>query len=299
LSLVCFSGGEPTLLGEDLLDAIAYVDGQGILSRIVTNAHWASTPENADAYVRKLLESGLNELNVSTDDYHLPYVPFSYVENAWNAAKGQGFGAVVIANANGPESKITPNYIMEQFGDMPLRYDKLMGTSTQGRTPSADGTVYLLSNPWVHRVGRASDNNLESNMHFPEDQDHLASCCRMALVNPALSPNNHLLTCCGLEGEGNEILDIGDMGSEDIETIYARANDNVLINAIIKLGPLAIKKYLALKAPELQFPDSYASMCEICQSIVKNPQAVSVLKQNYFDLTKYIVQVEEAELKAV
>jgi MoaA/NifB/PqqE/SkfB family radical SAM enzyme len=62
LRLVVFAGGEPTLLGEDLLDAIAHVDSKGIATRIVSNASWATTEELARAMLIELREAGLDSM---------------------------------------------------------------------------------------------------------------------------------------------------------------------------------------------------------------------------------------------
>src|SRR5262249_44968158 len=87
MKVVVFAGGEPTLLGDDLLAAITYCKKNGIVSRIVTNAYWADTPEDALAKCKELRAAGLDELNISMDDYHEPYVPFANVKRAWEAAQ--------------------------------------------------------------------------------------------------------------------------------------------------------------------------------------------------------------------
>ena len=83
LSVVIFAGGEPTLLGDELLNAIAHTDSLGISSmHLVTNAYWAVSPKQARAKLIELREAGLAELNISADDFHLPYIPFERVEYA-------------------------------------------------------------------------------------------------------------------------------------------------------------------------------------------------------------------------
>ena len=71
LMMVVFAGGEPLLLGDALLEAIAYADMSGIGTRIMTNAYWAETPAKARDTLQALRESGLLEVNISIDDYHL------------------------------------------------------------------------------------------------------------------------------------------------------------------------------------------------------------------------------------
>src|SRR5690348_8930809 len=87
LLVVIFAGGEPLLLGEHLLNAVAHADSLGILTRVVTNAYWATSKDVARRVLNQLREAGLQELNISCDDYHLPYIPFERVETAWKACK--------------------------------------------------------------------------------------------------------------------------------------------------------------------------------------------------------------------
>src|SRR5437870_9122058 len=87
LQVVVFAGGEPTLLKEELLDAIAYCDSLGISTRMVTNASRAITEYAATRMIEKLRNAGLAELNISADDYHLPFIAFENVKRAWFASK--------------------------------------------------------------------------------------------------------------------------------------------------------------------------------------------------------------------
>src|SRR4051812_21165098 len=58
LYLIVFAGGEPTLLGEDLERAITLCKQHGRMTRLVTNAFWASSPEAARAMVLRLRAAG-------------------------------------------------------------------------------------------------------------------------------------------------------------------------------------------------------------------------------------------------
>jgi MoaA/NifB/PqqE/SkfB family radical SAM enzyme len=70
--LVVFTGGEPTLVKNDLIDVLRHATGLGMLTRVVTNAHWAKDLERARSRVRGLVEAGLKEIilvrEISTHD---------------------------------------------------------------------------------------------------------------------------------------------------------------------------------------------------------------------------------------
>jgi len=295
LRVVIFAGGEPTLLGEDLLDAIAHADSLGITTRLVTNAFWARTRDTARAKLIELREAGLAELNISADDFHLPFIPFDRVENAWHASKGVGFLAVIIANSSGPRSLVTPDYIMQRLGEiLPLRFD-LDGNETPLADPGPDGTVYSLSNSNLQLLGRAHDTVSLDDIPYPTQQEVLAGGCPWAVRSIALSPRNHLVACCGMEAEHNAVLDFGDATGTSISSLVKQADDNVLVNAISLYGPMFLKQFVQVHAPDIPFRERYGSICELCEHIVGRQEVVKVLRAHSGSLASYVLE-RRAEL---
>jgi hypothetical protein len=294
LRVVIFAGGEPTLLGQDLLDAIAYADTQGILTRLVTNGYWAVSEARAREKLIELREAGLAELNVSADDYHLPYVPFERVEHAWRASKGLGFLSVVIANCSGPGSVVTPAFIMDRLGETPdLRYDD-DGYQRPIGARAPDGTYYALSNGQVQMLGRANEEISEADLTFRGEEARLDGGCRWAIRSAALSPKNHLVACCGTEAEDNPVLDFGSLHGQKATERVEFADDQLIVNAIALRGPLFLKEFIQAHRPSVAFRDRYASVCEICEHIVKRPEAVRVLREESFDLAVEVLGARAA-----
>lgn len=289
LRVVIFAGGEPLLLGEHLLDAIAHCDSLGIITRIVTNAYWATTPETAKRVLNRLREAGLAELNVSCDDYHLPFIPFERVENAWRASKGMGFWAVIIANCWGPGSTITPEFIMEHLGEkLPLRFDE-DGYQTPLGGPTADGTYYGLSNSQVQLLGRGNEMiDPRVLVYRDDDEQRLAGGCRWALRSAALSPHNHLLACCGTEAEHNPVLDFGSVDQRNASDIAEDADDMLLLNAVALLGPKFLKDFVRERAPQIEWRPRYSTVCEICEHVVKRGEVLAVLREHLWELAAHV-----------
>lgn len=294
LHTVIFAGGEPTLLGETLLDAIAYADGLNLNTRIVTNAYWAVTREMALRKLNELRDAGLQELNISADDYHLPYIPFENVERAWMASKRMGFGAVVIANCYGPYSTVTPEFIMSRLGErLQQRFDDDGRECGVGRADD-DGTVYMLSNSFTQMLGRAHAEMRRSEVWFPADQAKLEGGCPWAARSPALSPRNHLVACCGMEAEGNPILDFGDANAMTPRELACKADDSVLVNAIALLGPAFLMRFIAERAADVPFRERYASVCEVCEDVVTQPAARAILKAHMAELSVHVLRARKA-----
>lgn len=291
LSLVIFAGGEPTLLGEHLYNSIAYADSLGLSTRMVTNASWATSQERARAKITEFRECGLRELNISADDFHLPFIPFSRVINAWNASKGMGFLSVCIANCSGPRSVVTPQYICDQIGeDLPTIYDE-DGDRAAIASPSSDGTAYMLSNARLQRLGRAHATIPYDDIPLASSETALDTPCPWAVRSAALSPKNHLVACCGMEAEHNQVLDFGDASNNPVAELVARADNDVLVNSIAYMGPMFLKRFIQSKAPEVSFRECYGAVCELCEHIVSRSETVDVLRRHSAELAEHVLTI--------
>jgi hypothetical protein len=245
----------------------------------VTNASWATDPQSARAMITQLREAGLDEVNVSADDFHLPFIPLDNVVHAWWACKGMGFRSVVIALSSGPGSKLGPREMMDALGEeVPITYDD-DGNLLTGPEPSADGTAYLIANNNVYRIGRGRKLR-ETHVSFPRSPKHLDRPCPWAIRSAALSPKNHLVACCGIEAEHNEVLDFGSADEASIEELVGRANDDPVMMGIAELGPYHMMERAKKIDPDLGFRPRYAAICEICEDVTTNPRAVAALRSD-------------------
>ncbi len=288
LSVIVFSGGESTLLGEDLLKALRLCKEHGIITRLVTNVFWATSPEAAEAKLKELREAGLNELNISTDDYHLPYISLQKVRYAFDAARKIDFLSVALCNAYGPESWLTPERINQEFGNgeqMKHRYDANGRAMVHERKQGE--TLVLLSNGLSMKLGRGKEGLEESEVvptqlsQLYEFADTIGGC-PWALRSSAVSSKGHYVSCCGFEVEDNPILDYGDLAKQPLSELLERADNDLISNMISIYGPVTLMKILKDVAPnEVSFPrPTYRGYCEVCEDLVS-------IKQNRDALYKY------------
>ena len=290
LSMIVFAGGEPTLEKRALDASLRHCVTLGIPTRLVTNASWARTSAAAQRTLARLRRAGLNELNISADDYHLPFIPFTNVINAWRAAREMDFQAIVIANSYGPGSRITPEFIRAQLGeDVPLRFDE-DGNDRTCFDDTSDATYLSISNAKVQRLERAEVELTEQAFGLLSDDASLDTPCPHAVQSAALSPRGHLLSCCGFELDGNEVLDFGDVRLQSANNLVDKANDDMIVGAIAYFGPMFLKRFVKVVAPEVVFPERYGSVCEVCRSVVKNPEAVKALRDNFRRLGPMVLQ---------
>lgn len=293
LKLVIFAGGEPTLLGKQLLDTIAYADSLGLMTRMVTNAHWATSISTARKKMIEFREAGLRELNISCDDYHVPYIPLDRVKFAWHASRDLGFDAVVIASASGPGSVLVPDKIREVLGDdVPDFFDD--DGSSSDALPVSNGSVRMISNSHVSRMGRGESIPLKF-MRFPTSQTELDMGCPWIDKSPAISPENHLLACCGMEAMGKLHLDYGSLAEHSVRHLLEEAQKDVVVAAIKFLGPYKLMKFLQEAERDANFLDRYTGVCETCAHIFSRPSVVKLLEKHLGALQ---ILVTEAQRRA-
>lgn len=293
LKLVVFTGGESSLLGEELLDAIAYCNSLGILTRLVTNAYWATSKNEARRKLTEFREAGLHEINFSVDDFHQTYIPVDHIKNAWQASKEMGFISVIIANVTGPRSKITPEFLCGELGEEVPSVP--FGASPETYPPLLDDqTCYFISEGRLTRLGRAQSFLADDYFNLKDINEFAGPCCDM-LCNPTITSNNHLAACCGAEALGNSVIDLGDLSNTDPIDILHQADQNLIVNALALFGPVALMKFIQLVEPNIMFDERYSGMCELCEHLCRRPDVIDALGNNSAILADKVIAAREKE----
>ncbi len=161
--------------------------------------------------------------------------------------------------------------------EVPLIYDD-QGTMNDLPRPAADGTVYLISNNDVYRIGRGLGLR-EKYLRFA-DPRALDRRCPFAVRSAAVSPKNHLVACCGIEAEDNEVLDLGELDEAPLAELVTRANSDPLVLAIAQFGPDYLMRRARELDPSLSFRPRYSAICEVCEDVTTNSRAVAMLREN-------------------
>lgn len=284
LGLVIFAGGEPLLLGEELYRSLEYAYRRGLMTRLVTNAYWATDPRRAERVARRLHDAGLWELNISVDDYHLPYVDPRRVRLAFDAARALPFQAVIVVHVKGPRARLGDQELDDLLGvKLPRMYDEDFE-----RVPVAaegDGPYLAVSNTTVQGTGRAATELADDELFLTEEWDRRAreiGGCPWAVRSPAISPDGHLVACCGFEATGNQILDLGDLERAPLGQLLERGDDDLALNLIALEGPYAIMDRLRRVEPSLPFKPRYSGICSVCQDLTTNPAILKAFQQHMY-----------------
>ena len=99
LKLMVLTGGEPFIYGKKIEDIIQHASKAGLMTRIVSNGFWAKNYDSAYKRIQSLKEAGLTEINFSTGDDHLEFVPIKTIKNGALASLRQGMTVVINVEA--------------------------------------------------------------------------------------------------------------------------------------------------------------------------------------------------------
>ncbi len=96
IEAVCFEGGEPFLFYPIMREGIRLVRERGFKPGVVTNAYWATSAEDAEAWLRPLVEAGLPSVSLSDDALHYGAEENVHAANVKAAAEKLGIATSVL-----------------------------------------------------------------------------------------------------------------------------------------------------------------------------------------------------------
>jgi hypothetical protein len=247
---VVLSGGEVTLLRDDLIEAIALLTELGLGSRIVTNGHWGRTDDSARQWVRKFVEAGLCELNLSTGDEHLEWVPLQSVARAALAAtRARILTLIVVEGSNNAQFRI------EQLRAEPMIAEILA-------SDEARRLFILMTNVWMPFHEGTGITNSSPATH---------EGCDNIFENYVINPYGHLMSCCGLTMEYIPELKIGTVSGDRLHPVYT-AQFGDLIKLWIWLDGTQALFDLAVKRSGRTFSSTSPHPCAVCAQIYRTPE---------------------------
>lgn len=266
---VVLSGGEVTLLKKDLLDALSLLTELGLRSRIVTNGHWARTDSDAQRWVEDFVRAGLNELNLSTGDEHLEWVPVESVARAaLHATQSQLLTVVTI------EGSEDAKFRMEQFRELP--YVRRILSDERLRE-----WLIPITNVWMpFHVNSGIRNEVAVSE---------SGGCDNIFNNFVVNPYGNLMSCCGLTMEYIPEMKVGHISDPlPLQQVYSSQFDD-LLKLWIWLDGTQVIYDLALHRSGQNLPAASPHGCAICAQIYRDPRLRSVVRDLVVENAEQIV----------
>ena len=240
IAVVVFTGGEPTLRMPVLVRGIERVRDAGYLSRVVTNAWWATTPEKARATVAKLQAAGLQELNTSYDDFHAPFISVDRIVNMVRAALEANLRVAVGVIAD-PRSVFNADRVRAE-----------LCTGLSMTMAELEAAVYILEDfPTPTGTGASLDVsalNAGAKMEMG---------CPEVIKTLSVHPDGTVKACCGHTQFYSKDLTLGSLHEESLTQMVERGRQNLVYWLVHMMGP---KRILA----QLGVSGTYSSICHAC-----------------------------------
>lgn len=217
---------------------------EGLIPGVTTNGFWATTKEDASAILSEL--TGLRKILVSTDEYHLKYIPKEYIKNLFFACKENGvFVAINIVNCSIKERKVTQEV-----------YQKL------------DDNLYIDIDFKIPE---------ETVCYLREEFEKYNYTNRLMEVPNYCGVNDHYISCggdvyaCGMSTLSVEtcFLKFGNLSEEKLSDILEMRKKNKIYQLLNKKGPKGLVELL-IQCPSYEsiIGHIFSSECELCVKIL-------------------------------
>ena len=256
---ISLTGGEPFLLPETLLELVSYTASRGFHTECVTNCFWATTKEEAERILKKLVDVGLDAINISADDFHQRHIPFDRVRNCYEAAKKLGL-KIIIMCAAAKSSRLRVKEVTRLLEDKDIR---IIGAGSP-----KDHPVALAIETGFIPIGRAmeipTEEWLVSNGSFEGP-------CRAILRDVGIAPSGNVLPCCSAAAS-TDTAAIGNVKHNKLRRLIEEASHRPLFRTLSAEGPLGLQRLLGSKRR-----DNYVNRCHLCYDLLTDPCLGQVL----------------------
>jgi hypothetical protein len=273
---VVFTGGEATLRWPELLGWIAHANKLGFPTRVVTNAHWATRLDVAQERIDALAAAGLSEINYSTGDEHVKWVPIERVANAMVAARRRGMPVHVMIEMKDGNTVTRDTLVAHPILDL--------------LTPEQRDPISIAASPWMplehDRFHQYPPGVAVDDENFP-----LRMGCDSVLQTYTMQATGEVAACCGL---GMRLIP---------ELQVARSSDpNRLANAIaaaetdfLKLwlhyeGPERILAWAATHDPSIEWRGLYSHHCQFFQRLYHDERVRTVIRTHWEEVVGVVLQ---------
>jgi hypothetical protein len=274
---IVFSGGEPTLLGDDLFTAIAYAKKHGMLTRVVTNGWWGKTPEQADAFLDRLIQVGLHEINISLDDLHQEWIPFESVKNSFLACVKRKFRCL-LAHKVLKGAAITKSYLEESFGVELIDF-------THGKEYTPEEECRLIATGVVVPVGPKPDEYVSADLTYGQ----FRGGCASVLKDIIIGANHQFLPCCGIVTKNLPELTFGDLRHKRMIDAIDEANRDLIANWLALEGPSGIAEFVKQKDPSVPFDKRYTGICHLCNEVLTREDVRRVISEHLDEIEERVI----------
>lgn len=233
IGVVVLTGGECFLDIDYLLTLIRHIHSYNLICRVVTNGFWAKSKEIAQNILSQCKNAGLSEINFSTGDDHLEYIPIEYVKNGVEASVKLNLTVVLNIESGKDRSFNIDEFVKDE------RISQFLCTEG-AKLPK----LTIINGVWMPFT-KESLKYLQ-----PMDIDVFHPCkdrCKNLFTSITISPTNRMLACCGLPVLYLRHLDLGNLKKYSIKALYNKQFDDFIKIWLFVDGPYKILSFIGKK----------------------------------------------------
>jgi hypothetical protein len=265
---VVFTGGEPTIYFDDLLACITRANERGLATRVVSNGGWAKSRERAQYKLGRLINAGLGEINFSTGDEHVRFVPLNHV----------ALGIVAALDAELPV-----HLMIERRKTRHITKQLVLDVAPLAAHPRIN-RLGISESPWMPLNPNVVEL-YEEGMVANSDNISGFKGCDSVLQTYVLHPANEVTTCCGIgarmisELRSEDDFDPADATS--LKEIIREAEEDILKIWLRQEGPEKILHWAAGHDSRIQWENMYAHRCQACARLYRDPAVREVVREKF------------------
>jgi MoaA/NifB/PqqE/SkfB family radical SAM enzyme len=266
IKVLVLTGGECFLYGKKLEDIVKHASSYGLITRIVTNGFWAKDYNKADETINRLVVVGLNEINFSTGDDHLEFVPIETIKNGVLVSLKHNLTVVVNVESGG----------WKKFNFNSLREDmNLKEYIDSGKLKIINGIWIPFTRSTLDEAKNAKQISKDIFKFKPYQR------CTNIFNSITIDPNHRMMACCGLTAKYIKYLDLGNVNKFPIEELYNKQFSDFLKIWIATEGPHKImdfiSKYTVLD--DMSYTEHHA--CKVCEEIFNKAEYLEIIQREY------------------
>jgi len=241
-----FSGGEPFLLQNDLVEIVRFARTfQPLRIECNTAVYWANSVKAARYRLQPLRDAGLDRLTISTDDFHTEFIRLENVQIALEVA--QEVGLDVVLNSVVTKKTRSQADILQALGQAAANVEH----SEWACQPSGVATDFI----------PLGDLFLEPGI--PQD-----AC---PAPNFVIRPEGDAYFCCSPSGWKPE-LNLGNARHEPLDLLWSRFCGRELNHILMQEGPCGFIPAIERDGRRQLLHTHYVDVCHLCHHILADPQ---------------------------
>jgi MoaA/NifB/PqqE/SkfB family radical SAM enzyme len=248
------SGGEAFIRHHDTIELFRRGRDRGFANiGTTTNGFWATNREKGIARCRELVDAGVTYLEISFDDWHLPFVSVDRVRNLLHGARRAGI-SVLLRTLTSRRHRLED--LLAAFNDTDL-------------------IDVMVANSRVGPVGRGYSELSPDEIYYGTT----CGCCE-DILSLTVTPNGNVYPCCS-GADITNALACGNVHKDTLAQSIFKMKTDRMMRQLIHGGYGSLIPVLESLGLGSRLKDKYTNICHLCWDIFKNDELAGALRNHF------------------